>query len=89
MVRRMKTAVSISRSGQISIPVAVRKRWGTTRLVLDDQGDRLVLEPLPEDPIGAAIGSLAGPGPSSAELRSAFQRDELASEARHLRQPVG
>ena len=68
----MKTVVTISSSGQISIPAAVRKRWGRTRLVLDDQGDRLVLEPLPEDPIGAAIGSLAGPGPSSAELRSAL-----------------
>ena len=46
-------------------------------MIVDDRGDSLVLRPLPDDPIGAAIGSLAGPGPASDELRN-ISREEAA-----------
>ena len=49
----------ISKGGQISIPAAIRNRWGTQTLVLEDQGNRLVIEPAPDDPISAAEGALA------------------------------
>jgi AbrB family looped-hinge helix DNA binding protein len=55
----MKKRLKISRGGQISIPATVRHRWGTMTLMLDDQGDRIVLEPAPDDPIAAAEGALA------------------------------
>jgi AbrB family looped-hinge helix DNA binding protein len=55
----MKARTRISKGGQISIPAAIRRRWGTSTVALDDQGDRLVIEPAPDDPIAAAEGSLA------------------------------
>jgi len=55
----MKARTRISKGGQISIPAAVRRRWGTSTVALDDQGDRIVIEPAPDDPIAAAEGSLA------------------------------
>jgi bifunctional DNA-binding transcriptional regulator/antitoxin component of YhaV-PrlF toxin-antitoxin module len=56
---RMKRRLRISRGGQVSIPAPIRHRWGTATLTLDDQGDRIVLAPAPDDPIAAAEGALA------------------------------
>ncbi|MFZ0214744.1 MAG: AbrB/MazE/SpoVT family DNA-binding domain-containing protein, partial [Candidatus Dormiibacterota bacterium] len=53
---RMRTRVRISKGGQISIPSPIRHRWGTSTILLDDQGGRIVLEPAPDDPIAAARG---------------------------------
>lgn len=72
----MKTT-TISRGGQVSIPADIRHRWGVTRLLLVDNGDEIVLRPIPDDPIGAAMGSLRSAGPTSDEMRSADRRDEL------------
>jgi bifunctional DNA-binding transcriptional regulator/antitoxin component of YhaV-PrlF toxin-antitoxin module len=55
----MSKRVKISLGGQISIPAAIRRRWGTTTLALQDDGERIVLTPLPDDPIAAAEGALA------------------------------
>jgi AbrB family looped-hinge helix DNA binding protein len=80
-MRLMRTA-TITTGGQVSIPAEVRHRWGTRRLIVEDHGDALVLRPLPADPIGAAIGSLAGPGPTTDEMRVALRRDDAATERR-------
>jgi bifunctional DNA-binding transcriptional regulator/antitoxin component of YhaV-PrlF toxin-antitoxin module len=56
----MKSA-KISAGGQISIPSAIRRRWATSRLTLEDLGDRIVLTPAPDDPIAAARGALVAP----------------------------
>ena len=71
----MKQA-SISSGGQVSIPAEIRRRWGTSRLSMEDRGDALVLRPIPPDPVGAAVGSLAGPGPSSDAARSRTREEE-------------
>lgn len=63
----MRQAV-ITQGGQVSIPADVRRRWGTTRVIVEDRGDSLVLRPLPDDPIDAAMGSLAGPGLTAAAI---------------------
>jgi len=79
----MKQA-AISKGGQVSIPAAVRHRWGTNRVLVEDRGDALVFRPLPNDPIGAARGSLRAEGrgtPSSAAVR----RQTRAEEAEVLR----
>ena len=55
----MKTRMRVSKGGQISIPATTRHRWGTSTVVLEDQGDRVVVEPAPDDPIAAAEGALA------------------------------
>jgi len=49
----------ITRAGQVSIPAEVRHRWGTSTIAIEDEGDRIVLRPVPDDPIGALRGSLA------------------------------
>jgi AbrB family looped-hinge helix DNA binding protein len=83
----MKRRVRISKGGQISIPAAIRHRWGTSTVALEDQGDRIVLEPAPDDPIAAAEGALAAQFGELdlAGLRRAARKDERAAEARRGR----
>lgn len=75
---------SISKGGQLTVPAAVRHRWGTTRVTVDDRGDELVVRPVPEDPIRAARGMLKGKGRglSSEQLRSITRQEEQVIAAR-------
>ena len=84
MVDRMRFA-DISKGGQVTVPAEVRKRWGTTRVYVEDLGDALVLRPIPKDPIRAARGSLAGPGPSTDEMRREARREERERERKRLK----
>ena len=72
----------ISKGGQISIPAPIRKRWGTTELVAEDHGDRLILRPAPEDPIDRAYGAFAHlfEGTSVKEVMDAYRKEELEIE---------
>ena len=80
----MKKRLKISKGGQVSIPASIRHRWGTSTVTLDDQQDRIVLEPAPDDPIAAAEGALAADfgGIDFARLRREAREDEQAAEAR-------
>ena len=49
----------ITGAGQVSIPAEVRHRWGTSTVAIEDEGDRIVLRPVPDDPIAALRGSLS------------------------------
>lgn len=86
----MKRATAhITRGGQISIPAAIRKRWATSRLALEDKGDEIVLRPLPADPIDAAFGSIKlPPGITVEGMRTQFREEEAeAEERRYVRRP--
>jgi bifunctional DNA-binding transcriptional regulator/antitoxin component of YhaV-PrlF toxin-antitoxin module len=72
----------ITTAGQVSLPAAVRRRWGTSVVAIEDLGDRVVVRPLPEDPIAAARGALKGRLGDSAALRARARRDEAAAERR-------
>jgi AbrB family looped-hinge helix DNA binding protein len=72
----------ISTGGQVSIPAEVRHRWRTRRILIDDRGDELIIRPVPDDPIRAAIGSLAGPVPSTDEMRATLREEEAELEVR-------
>ena len=73
----------ISRGGQISIPAEVRKRWATSRVQIDDQGDALLVRPLPEDPVTAARGSFKlPPGMTLEKVRAEAREEEARIEAR-------
>ena len=78
MVFIVKVA-KLTTGGQVSIPAQVRKRWGTSRVAIDDQGDRLVVTPVPDDPIAAARGAFRGRLGSSDELRRIARRDDNAA----------
>ena len=71
----------ITDGGQISLPADVRHRWGTRHVGVEDLGDRLVITPVPDDPIVAARGALKG-RISSAGLREQARKDEAAAEVR-------
>ena len=58
----MKSA-RISKGGQIQVPAEVRRRWATDEVLIQDYGTYLRIAPIPDDPISAVMGSLAGPGP--------------------------
>jgi bifunctional DNA-binding transcriptional regulator/antitoxin component of YhaV-PrlF toxin-antitoxin module len=77
----------ISQGGQIQVPAEVRRRWGTREVILEDEGRMVTIRPLPDDPIGAAAGSLAGPGPTSDESRRRWRAEEAEIEARKLPRP--
>ncbi|MGD0946574.1 MAG: AbrB/MazE/SpoVT family DNA-binding domain-containing protein [Candidatus Binatia bacterium] len=72
----------VTTSGQVSLPAPVRKRWGTAQVVIEDEGDRVVVRPLPDDPIAAACGSLRRRGVSSEAIRA---RERVAETARQRR----
>lgn len=75
--------VKVTAGGQISVPAEVRRRWNTSRVSVDDQGHRLVIEPAADDPVAALRGALKGRvNADSATLRAAARRDESAAEAR-------
>lgn len=80
-------AATISRGGQVSIPAEVRRRWGTRQLLVEDRGDTIVLRPIPDDPIGAAIGALGGPGPDSDTLRARVRDEEALADERRRGRP--
>lgn len=68
--------------GQISLPAAVRRRWRTSVVAIEDLGDRVVVKPLPEDPIAAARGALKGRIGPTDELRAKARQDEREAEQR-------
>src|SRR5262245_21958528 len=91
MVSRMPT-MKITTSGQISIPAAVRRRWGVTRVRLVDHGDHVTLEPIPDDVFAATFGRFAGEGPTSDEIKQMEREAEAEREERrygHVRRRAG
>jgi bifunctional DNA-binding transcriptional regulator/antitoxin component of YhaV-PrlF toxin-antitoxin module len=71
--------MKVSRNGQVSLPAAARSRWASDRVIVVDLGDRVVLRPLPADPVGALRGKYSGVGKSTDEIRRAERRAEAAS----------
>lgn len=61
--------INITERGQISIPSDIRHKWKVRRLLLVDEGDRIVLRPVPDDPIAAVLGKYAWIEATSDEMR--------------------
>lgn len=75
--------VPISKSGQISIPASVRKRWGSKELELDDLGNLIIIRPVPIDRVKAVRGIFKDLiTSSSAELRESARKDDEIAESR-------
>ena len=83
----MKLRMKISKGGQISVPAPIRKRWASSTVLLHDEGDRIVIEPVADDPIAAAEGSLAAEFGQLrvGRMRDEARKDDQAAEARRLR----
>lgn len=74
--------MTISRNGQVSIPAETRSRWNTRRVIVVDLGDRVVMRPLADDPIGALEGKYRGRGPSSEQARQQARRADADDDRR-------
>lgn len=74
--------MKVSRNGQVSIPAETRSRWRTDRVVVVDLGDRVVLRPLPDDPVGALRGKYRGRGPDSDDARRSEREADERRERR-------
>ncbi|MEP7112281.1 MAG: AbrB/MazE/SpoVT family DNA-binding domain-containing protein [Ilumatobacteraceae bacterium] len=61
--------INITERGQISIPAEIRHKWQVRRVLLVDEGDRIVLRPVPDDPIAAVLGKYAWIEATSDEMR--------------------
>ena len=77
--------LKITRAGQLSLPARIRRRWGTQRVTIEDHGDRVVLRPMPDDPIEAAASALRGRITSSEDLRVQAREDERHAAERRER----
>lgn len=67
--------MKVSSNGQVSIPAEARARWMADRVVVVDLGDRVVLRPLPEDPVGALRGKYRGRRPGTTAARAAARSE--------------
>ncbi len=74
--------MKVSANGQVSIPAAARSRWHADRVVVVDLGDRVVVRPLPTDPIGALEGAYRGKGPSTRRARQQARAEDAAAARR-------
>ena len=72
--------MKVSSNGQVSIPAEVRARWQTDRVVVADLGDRVVMRPLAENPLGALRGKYQSRGPSTDSVRRQERADEAAAD---------
>ena len=83
-MRRKMWRHRITGAGQVSIPAEIRRRWTTSTVAIEDEGDRLILRPVPDDPISALRGSLADDNPLTAAqaVREAREEDIKIEEER-------
>ena len=75
----------VTRNGQVSLPAALRHRWGAESVLVIDRGDHAIVRPIPADPIAAVRGAHAGPGPASEEVRAQEREADDARDARRER----
>jgi len=77
--------MKVSSNGQVSIPAETRTRWMTDRVVVVDLGDRIVMRPLPDDPVGELVGKYGGRGPTTMAARAAERVEAARVETRKRR----
>ena len=75
--------MKVSRNGQISIPAETRQRWAADRVAVVDLGDRIVLRPLPADPVREIRGKYRSRGPTTARAREQDRADQATRAVKH------
>lgn len=74
--------MKVSANGQVSIPAATRSRWRAEQIVVVDLGDRIVLRPLPDEPVAALVGKYRGRGPSTTDARARDREEDTRTGRR-------
>ena len=78
---RTTYVMKVSRNGQVSIPADARARWNADRVVVVDLGDRVVVRPMPDDPVEELVGKYRR-GPATGTARRRARTDEASAETR-------
>ena len=73
----------VTSSGQISLPAALRRRWGADRVLVVDRGDYAIVRPMPDDIVDFLRGSVSASGGSLEGIRLA----ERAADSRREESP--
>lgn len=68
--------INVSDRGQISLPSDIRHKWQVRRLLLIDEGDRVILRPVPDDPIAAVAGKYSWVAQTADEMRAEDRENE-------------
>ncbi|MBA2274200.1 MAG: AbrB/MazE/SpoVT family DNA-binding domain-containing protein [Actinobacteria bacterium] len=74
--------IRISKGGQVSLPAEIRRRWASNALVVEDLGDRVVLRPIPSDPVGAVVGAFPSQKGTARQARKLISEEEQEAERR-------
>ena len=74
--------MKVSSNGQVSIPAEARARWNVEQVVIVDLGDRVVVRPLPDEPVAALKGKYRRRGLNSDRIRRQSRIEEAARERR-------
>jgi bifunctional DNA-binding transcriptional regulator/antitoxin component of YhaV-PrlF toxin-antitoxin module len=70
----------VTNSGQISLPAALRRRWGAKRVLVVDRGDYAIVRPMPEDIVTFLRGSITPGAATLEEIRSQERAEEAQRE---------
>lgn len=73
---------TLSRNGQVSIPSSARKRWQTSRLLVLDLGDRVVIRPASDNAAQDLQGKYSHVAVTSDEMRRRARAEATAAERR-------
>jgi len=82
----------ITRAGQVSIPAEIRERWGASNVLILDEGERLVVRPVPDNPMEAMRGLLKGKGRTditAQEAHELWRAEDNAAMERKWREYYG
>jgi AbrB family looped-hinge helix DNA binding protein len=74
--------MKISSNGQVSIPAEARARWNVEQVVMVDLGDRVVVRPLPDEPVRELRGKYRGRGTTSDRIRLQSRIGDAAQDRR-------
>ena len=77
--------VTLTRGGQVSIPAEFRRDWTSKRVMVQETERGLLLRPVPDDPLKAALGSLRHKVKnfvSVEETMREYRAEAIASEER-------
>ena len=74
--------MKVSVNGQVSIPAEVRARWRAKDVMEVDLGDRIVMRPVPAEPLEDLRGKYRGRGPSTERARRVARAEDAAAERR-------
>jgi bifunctional DNA-binding transcriptional regulator/antitoxin component of YhaV-PrlF toxin-antitoxin module len=77
--------MKVSSNGQVSIPADARTRWHSERVVVVDLGDRVVIRPLPDEPLAPLVGKYGGVGSTTDQARRAARAEDADRERRKQR----